>query len=435
MRRLLAILAVFALVVAACDPGTDTDAVETTGSAATADVGKECYSHDGYGAGEACANYSSAESAPRDAPVPGDAFRLDRPEHDHFCFAYPDQVLVFPDDAFSAADFGLEEMTVEDFEEIGVENPEEVVAYLAEVPLGIFRMIDESDLFQVIDQVEQETVGAVMASPHYLLTPGPAWEYGPHGAPTRISGAWSDVPPTGTSEGEGRVVIIDTGTTGDTATIGIDTAEPEGNVDPQVAGHGLFAASVVRQFSEAVNIDVYEAATGGLLSEASIMGALQRAAPDGADVVNLSLGTYPCRAEDPPLGLIQTLGTLPGDVHVTASSGNDGNQHPTMFPASLGFPNSLSHLPQGQLDLFAANGIDVPALSARITAVGATDMSGTETTWSNPAEIYAPGEDVVGWYHGGVNDTGPSGLAVWSGTSFAAPHFAACLASQACTPP
>lgn len=446
IHRRLSVAVAVAIVAAACGGGggsttttaaavdgpdttqtTVEDTPETTAAVpGEVSIEQDCVPADGY-PGPACANYADAESLPQNDsafPILGE-FLFDSLS----CIAFPDHVFAFPDnDAFIPAN--LEPITVDDLAEIGIADAESVIAYLDEVPLGLFRITDDADLFEVIADIETGSAGSVMASPHYLLTPTPTWKYGPHGVATRIPGDFGDLGTTGVSGADRRVVIMDTGTTGDPTVVGIGPAEPELNVDPFVAGHGSFAASIARQFNPELEIAVYNAAGGGLLSEASIIDALQRSSPASDEVVNLSLGTYPCTGEDPTLGLIQVLSTLPEGVEVVAASGNDGID--PMLPASLGFEPQLTTPEQMlQFELFAANGIDLNALSSRITAVGALDREGNMTSWSNGAELYAPGEHVVGWYHDGSE----ASLAVWSGTSFAAPHFAACLASGVCTAP
>jgi subtilisin family serine protease len=103
-----------------------------------------------------------------------------------------------------------------------------------------------------------------------------------------------------------------------------------------------------------------------------------------------------------------------------------------MVPASAGFPAYVGAL-IGELSKFVSPELmpeiedELVAISDQITAVGALATAGMPADFSNAGEVYAPGENLVGWWNGG--------LAVWSGTSFAAPHFSACLATGICKAP
>lgn len=471
MRRLVAILAVIALVVAACgttDADPDETAADTTAPVA-ADIEFICHGAISSYSEDACASFAVGQTTASDelfTPTTG----ADRVEEStgffHDCLYFPDHLMVFPDVALeNPAQFSLREATIEDLQAIALgEEAEAVLDYLNDPDnqLGLYirdpdvfeqgevleQDLEAADLFGLIDIIESDVL---TASPHYELIPAdPHWKYGPHDLAASIPGVWEDLKVTNpSSPSDNRpLVIIDTGGIGQTDPVAVNLGfsdpnqETEVSVLPAVAGHGMFAGSIARQFNPELTIDVYRA--GGPMSEISIQAALIRAGllgefprADAVDVVNLSLGSYPCREDDPALGLIKAISDLPAGVHVVAASGNDnidengdgvGDGHPTMFPASLGSSSLHPALPSALTD----NGIDLDVLSTRVTAVGAFDSDGAEAFWSNPAEVLAPGSEVVGWYEHA--NTVP-GLAVWSGTSFAAPHFAACLASGACTPP
>ena len=432
MRRLLIILAVFALMVAACDPGDDTEGAETTAAGTTSptpDAWPTCFKPAAfYSEDEACANLDPEESEVRGqeaeaVEIIGGVFLDTRPNGDpldHFCEIQEDHVFVVLAQDFNPADFSLEPVSAEQLSFTGeladeeAESAEAALGLYAELQLGLFLITDGAEVLTRVDEIQES---GFEASPHYVLAPTPTWKYGPHTTVETLTGwHWSQLPTTGEDASGSRVVVIDTGALGDPgAEIGVGEAEPEGNVPNSVQGHGVFAASIVKQFNHSLSVDLYRAGfMDGTLTEASVTAALVRAGPVEADVVNLSLGTYICAEEYGSLGLTAVLSNLDDTVHIVAASGNDAESdpnHPTMYPAILGVGSGT--------------------LAGQITAVGALDVTGNRAVWSNAAEVEAPGENLVGWYHDG--NTG--GLAVWSGTSFAAPHFAACLASGLCEMP
>jgi Subtilase family len=283
-----------------------------------------------------------------------------------------------------------------------VDDAQRVLEFFAEAGVGVFKLEGEADLFEMIDEVQSE---GHEASPHYQFQPAPRWRYGPYNRPVRIDPPWTwkDLASTGPSSGEqsARLVIIDTGSQGNPATLGLGFAEPEVTVDPRVVGHGTFAASVALQYNPSLQVDLYRASwQNGVMNEASVTAAFLRAHLEGSlddAVVNLSLGTYPCGPRYHPVGLPIALAR---PAHVVAASGNDGHNF-QLYPAS----------------------------DPDVIGVSAYDTSWSPASWANkPGDEYAPGEDVVGWYHDGTDES----LAVWSGTSFATPYHAACIASGVC---
>lgn len=431
MRRLLAILAVFALVVAACDPGTDTDAPETTAAPTTSptpDSWPTCFAPAAfYSADEACANLDpdASEASGHEALAYDNAggqlleVRPDGSPLDHACLVHPNQVFVTPQQDFDPSQYGMGPVEPAQlfFNEPGNEeelaDAQAVINQYEELGVGLFQITDGGDLLTRIDEILSD---GFEASPHYVIAPAPTWKYGPHTEVRALQGwGWTQLPITGEDRDGRRVVVIDTGATGaPSSEIGLGLAEPEGAVAPSVVGHGVFAASIVRQFNPSLRVDLFRAGfLDGTLTEASVTSALQRAVVGGEDVVNFSLGTYECAVEYGSLGLTAILSNLPDTVRIVAASGNDAENHPdhpTMFPARLGMDGSMP---------------------GKVVAVGALDIDGKRAVWSNQAQVEAPGENLVGWYH----DGNAGGLAVWSGTSFAAPHFAACIASEMCEMP
>jgi hypothetical protein len=346
-----------------------------------------------------CANIASVRSQEAD---PGAEEPLEG--HTHYCEFYEDQALIAGLDV-DPAGFGFEDAEAADLfvSEPGSEQElveaQGVIDRFLEAGVGIYKLIEPSDdLFARL--VEVQSAGYEQASPHYFLRPAPFWRYGPYSTLQQLDPAWTwdDLDTTGPSSEQGpRLVIIDTGAVGDLAIIGVGISEQETVVDARVQRHGNFAAAIAKQYNPNLEVDLYRASfEDGTLSEASVDAAFARANTAGA-VVSLSLGTYPCAENYDPLGLeIAFSGT------VVAASGNDGYKHD---------PQQL-----------------YPASHPDVIGVSAYDTSWGEATWANPGEVYAPGEDIVSLY----GDDGS--LGVWSGSSFATPHYAACLASGVCQP-
>ena len=224
------------------------------------------------------------------------------------------------------------------------------------------------------------------------------------------------------------VAVIDTGINHQSRTDGWLTGIPEGaaNVDlldvfpvppdgllDLSAGHGTFVAGVVEQVAPACTIVVYrEVDTQGMGASDDIARAIIRAAEDGADIINASLGTM--TVDDlPPLTFTTALETVQADhpdVLIVASAGNMGQETP-MFPAAM----------------------------KGVVGVGALAEDLTPAPWSNHGfwvNCSAVGIGIISTFvegfepHTDANGNvvteqfGPDAWAIWSGTSFSAPQIA-----------
>ena len=182
------------------------------------------------------------------------------------------------------------------------------------------------------------------------------------------------------------------------------------------AGHGTFVSGVIQQICPSADIRVYRAVqTDGIGSELDIAAAVVRAAEEGAQIINLSLGTETVD-DEPPVGLAVALEILAERDQVplvVAAAGNSGTTQ-RMWPAA--FPD--------------------------VVGVGSTTAVGTPSTWSNHGpwvNCSTVGEGVVSTYVIGREsydvdkddpDTfGPSSWALGTGTSFAAPQITGSVAA------
>jgi len=275
----------------------------------------------------------------------------------------------------------------------------------------------------------------VTASANYLSTMAAVGKGigGPENGPGLGDFAGYHIPTAPADGGPGprvKVAVIDTGIpqnprtdhwldsvarTGDNIDeLDVLPAGPDGLLDYQ-AGHGTFVAGIVQRVAPGADIRVYRAAdTDGFASDYDIAAALLAAHRDGAQVINLSLGSRTIDDQPPPL-MRQAVDTIQqesgGATVIVAAAGNYGDQS-TVFPAAL-------------------DGVE---------AVGGLTQHLTETAWSS----FGPGvrfstvaEGIHSVYPPGVEsavfdpepDTfGPGAGAIWSGTSFAAPQIAGAIA-------
>jgi hypothetical protein len=265
-------------------------------------------------------------------------------------------------------------------------------------------------------------------------------------APTVVAAAWRSGP---------AIVIFDTGLLdvdrggpvlrpGDPEVLRPWMSDVSGESELQQGGpdsgqlnlfdcHGMFVAGVLACAAPETPIDVVRVYDdNGSVSDFELATKMDGYLTEHSDVrlVNLSGGMYVSPNPVTPLaGQPITLGLViekHSNVLFVAAAGNDGGTravHRPFYPAAFGgSPANVESLPN-------------------VVGVGASDADGGVAPFSNhmpSAQVWAHGQDVVnafkpGTVHlpdGSVVDVqnGPSGTAVWHGTSFAAPLVAGVLA-------
>jgi hypothetical protein len=230
-----------------------------------------------------------------------------------------------------------------------------------------------------------------------------------------------------------RVAIIDTGLTAEQRTddwydgMVRDGTDPVNVLAPLnridwFAGHGSFAAGVVRQIAPNAEIVVYRFTnTDGLGTDESAADMLIQAADDAAGqrlIINASFGA-PAVDGVPPLSLRAAVEYITDKYPkslIVASAGNDGSDQP-VYPAGFG-GDGLRAVGALNSDLTAAafsNHGDWVHCSAVGVGVVSTFVQGM-----------LPPEDGLG-----VPDVmfPADPWATWSGTSFTAPQIAGALAA------
>ena len=184
------------------------------------------------------------------------------------------------------------------------------------------------------------------------------------------------------------------------------------------AGHGTFIAGLVHLVAPELVISPYAVLDpDGMGDDLHIAAGILAVtgAPTNVPVVNLSLGGYSFDDNPPPV-LQAVIAGLPRTKVVVAAAGNQGSPRP-FWPAAL-------------RDVVAVAAVDAPA-----------DIP-APTTWSNWGtwvDVCTLGEGLLSDYVVGNYPTsrttsldfdGPTPMARWSGTSFAAPLVAAEIARR-----
>lgn len=239
-------------------------------------------------------------------------------------------------------------------------------------------------------------------------------------------------PATGNAGHGVRVSVVDTGlwqpatTSGTTPWLKGVVADPEDveQVDSHAihpyAGHGTFVSGVIRCLAPATEIDVEGALThGGAVFESELVAQLDDALSEDhhPQLISMSAGTHTRKSF--ALLTFELLAARHGlddgeKTLVVAAAGNDGSTEP-FWPAAFGW----------------------------VVGVGSVGNTGTVSTFSNTGkwvDVFARGEGVVnafpaGTYtcyeppHAGQVRTF-TGLARWSGTSFATPIVTALIAAR-----
>ena len=192
------------------------------------------------------------------------------------------------------------------------------------------------------------------------------------------------------------------------------------------AGHGTFTAGIVEQVAPGVRLDVRRALdTEGVGDEVEVGRAIVRAAAEGAEIINLSLGLV-TTDNKAPYGLEAAIRTAidiakerKTHLLLVCAAGNYGDERPCWPAAFAKEPEFEEHV------------VSVAAL--RRAYDDPTEIVGAEWSTHGPhVTISTLGQGVVSTYVVGKESPSndplgpdtfrPNSWATWSGTSFAAPQ-------------
>lgn len=271
---------------------------------------------------------------------------------------------------------------------------------------------------------------SIATSPNYVTPMGPVMK-GLGGPEPSAAGEVPTRPPAGDGTPV-RVAVLDTGIaeaersdgwlTGLATPDNIDPLDvlptaPDGYLDFG-AGHGTFVAGVVQQVAPGADLSVYRALdSDGIGSQVEVAEMMVRAARDGAQILNLSLGLetlddQPPLAFEVALEIISEISAETGrEIMVIAAAGNFGRSRP-VWPAAFCGVVAVGGLTQRLAPARWSSRGPWVTCSTLGEGVWSTYVEGRESPLIDPTpdEFHDPA-----W-------------ALWTGTSFAAPQVAGAVA-------
>jgi subtilisin family serine protease len=193
------------------------------------------------------------------------------------------------------------------------------------------------------------------------------------------------------------------------------------------AGHGTFTAGIVQQVAPRVRLDVRRALdTEGVGDEVDIGREIIRAAEDGAEIINLSLGLVTTDGR-PPRALETAIRSAIRVAHekhrkhllLVCAAGNYGDKRPcwpAAFAREPGFEGhviSVAALRRDYVDPAQVVGAEWSTHGKRVTI---------STFGQGVASTYVVGKESREYDPSGPDTFVKNSWATWSGTSFAAPQ-------------
>ena len=235
-----------------------------------------------------------------------------------------------------------------------------------------------------------------------------------------------------------RVVVIDNGLSAEQRTDGwlqglartdnLDLLDvvPRDDFLDRGAGHGTFVCGIVQQVAPGVDLDVRRALdTEGVGEDVEIGEQIVRAAEDGAEIINLSLGLFTPDGK-PPFALLDAVGdaievarrrgTHLLLVCAAGNSGDDRRCWPAAFSGQSYFPDHVVSVAALRLDYRD----ETQVIDARWSTRG--DWVTCSTLGQGVVSTYVMGTESREYDPQGPETFGSDAWATWSGTSFAAPQ-------------
>jgi hypothetical protein len=244
---------------------------------------------------------------------------------------------------------------------------------------------------------------------------------------------WTRREPTTGPHGP-RVAVLDTGITAEERADGwltglvtdenedlLDVYDPIGRLDLG-AGHGTFVTGVIQQVAPEADISVVKVLdSDGLGDEVAIAAAIVKAAADGAQIINLSLGTTTADGT-PPLVLMSALRSaiaLRKDILFVCAAGNFGDSRAC-------WPGAFSGMAEFRDNVVSVAGLRIDDEVAGQYVGAEWSSRGDWVTCSTPAQgvvsTYVEGEEMDQPPPLRRDKFGKAAWATWTGTSFAAPQ-------------
>lgn len=343
----------------------------------------------------------------------GRVVRYGEPGKEHFC--RPDELLVADravrDLAAGLKELGAQPSDDDDGPSVGVTR---------------YRLPAGSDVHEAVLALRKQAGGRAVA-PNAVLFGTPKLR----GCPGRPPAPAAGLDLVDGKEGSGVLIaVVDTGQA--EASLSLDWVRDHVSVDPRdidlldtapgddvldlEAGHGTFISGIVAQVAPGAKVLALKALDpAGMTDDLTASRRVREAVQAGADIINLSFGGY-THSDEGLLGLSSVLDELcsaKGPV-VVAAAGNDAVDRPFHPAAHVGVIAVAALGTRKRRAAFSNFGPWVDAcaegdrlLSTYVTGTASTDSDGD-----------------------GRDDEFVEPVALWSGTSFAAPQVAAAIARR-----
>jgi Subtilase family/Ricin-type beta-trefoil lectin domain-like len=177
-------------------------------------------------------------------------------------------------------------------------------------------------------------------------------------------------------------------------------ATPQDEAGGSIYGHGTAVAGIILQVApRATILPIRVLRSDGTANTSDVVAAISRAVNNGANVINLSLGTG---GYDQSLMDICAWANGRG-VRIVAAAGNNGQKDNMDSPARFGWETSIEGWTVG------------------VGSVNANDQRSSFSSYGDDLYVFAPGENIWSAYPGNKSAT-------FTGTSFAAPIYTGALA-------
>jgi hypothetical protein len=347
---------------------------------------------------------------------------VDIPEGENGCMIADASVVVRTDDV------GVDGRDPVPAEEPQFRSPDGEVGYRGPVAVADLTLVQVPNNRDALGYVVELLDRGIPAWPHYAVSLGARWKYGPATAPTPVPSG-TPLPNLTISDAGERVTVIDAF---------------EMDAQDVAAGHGEFVVGILDRLGVPANEVSAQFYGSPISSEMEIASHITEG------INNLSLGTDACLVREgsdlpdggkvpdlnddgdtadilelPPIVLARAIIDI--SEFVVAAAGNDSVAgEPCLRPwVPAAYADFDLYFPPDSLPVAIAD--QYTGVADKVVSVGASGNPdiGNRASFSNcgGSTVYAPGIGIIS-DHPGIAE----GLAVWSGSSFAAPIIAGLIA-------